>query len=319
MLRRITSRLGSCAVTTTSSKIATIVTFRPGLCSSQEKEIARQQQRFLSTAPTSQDTEVVNAENSVSDIYLTDSKSNFGEESRIHEDKPDDGNDGDAAEEDEITIDITKFEKFPSKHTKKKVIEGNTDEPISLFAKVRTIADSRRLRNMRKFDRLIPGVYYGTEDDGTPIKQLITLESKTVVHEMRKRGMKLENTLYNLDIEGVCSALVVARNTQINPITDEPLSINFLRYRPGTRLRIPVKFVGMEQNIDIKRGSFLVRVNRFIECVCDGNEVPQEIVVDVKEAKQKDVIRVDQAVLPVGCTPSQRVAKDYVLAIVANK
>ena len=288
MLRRVTSRLGSCAVTissTTSSKIATIVTFRPGQCISQEKEIARQQQRFLSTAPTSQDTEVVNAENLVSDIYLTDSDSKFGEESRIHEDKSDEDNNG-AAEEDEITIDITKFEKFPSKHTKKKVIEENTNEPIPLFAKVRTIADSRRLRNMRKFDQLIPGVYYGTEDDGTPIKQLITLESKTVVHEMRKRGMKLENTLYNLDIEGVCNALVVARNTQINPITDEPLSINFLRYRPGTRLRIPVKFIGMEQNIDIKRGSFLVRVNRFIECVCDGNEVPQEIVVDVKEASE---------------------------------
>ena len=75
----------------------------------------------------------------------------------------------------------------------------------------------------------------------------------------------------------------------------------------------------MDQNTDIKRGSFLVRVNRFIECVCDGYDVPQEIVIDVSNAKTKDVIRINQAVLPEGCMPSQKVSKDYVLAIIANK
>ena len=223
-------------------------------------------------------------------------------------------------DEEEIDYDFTKMEKFPSKHTRQKVNEDNKLGYVPLFAKVRTIADSRRVRNMRKYDGLTPGVFYGTEDDGTPIRQMIALDTRLIQKEMRKRGVKLENTLYKLDIEGICSEFVVARNTQINPVTDAPLSINFLRYRPGhTRVRIPVTFTGKDQNIDIKRGSFLVRVNKFIECTIDGNVIPQHITVDVTDAKLKDVIRINQAIMPEGCAPSDRVQEDHVLAIITNK
>ena len=317
LLRRLPSRIGSCAPAITScslstATIAAVVTLKSVTCNPQSNHIARQQLRFLVTTPSSNDTVNEKSEPIISKIYKMDE---FGNEIQEAKGEIDEGDD--EVEDDLRAHDFTKLQKFPSKHTKKKVEEIH-DGPIPLFAKVRTIADSRRLRHMRKYDQLIPGVYYGNEDDGTPIKQMITLDAKVVVHEMRKRGMKLENTLYKLDIEGICSEIVVARNTQINPVTDAPLSINFLRYRPGIRVRIPVKFVGMDQNIDIKRGSFLVRINRFIECVC-GEDVPQEIVVDVSKAKQKDVIRIDQAKLPEECNPSQRVPKDYVLAIIANK
>ena len=147
---------------------------------------------------------------------------------------------------------------------------------------------------MPRYQGVIPGVFYGVDADGHEFKQLIQVEEKLVAGEMRKRGMELENTLYKLDIEGVAEHLVVARNTQINPIRDTPLSINFLKYTPGVRVRIPVVFVGMEDSTDIKRGAYLVRVNRFVECVCEGDTIPRHITVDVSKAKQKDVIRLKQ-------------------------
>ena len=39
--------------------------------------------------------------------------------------------------------------------------------------------------------------------------------------------------------------------------TEQPLSVNFLRYKPGTNLKIPIAFINEDDNIEIKRGSYL--------------------------------------------------------------
>jgi hypothetical protein len=46
-------------------------------------------------------------------------------------------------------------------------------------------------------------------------------------------------------------------------VTEQPLNVNFLRYRPGTRLRIPVVYINDDSSVDMKRGSYLVHINRF--------------------------------------------------------
>ena len=71
---------------------------------------------------------------------------------------------------------------------------------------------------MRKYEKRIPGVFYGTHDDGSAFSTNISLDMKTIAAEMRIRAIELENTLYELDIEGLTKSLVVARQTQINPI-----------------------------------------------------------------------------------------------------
>lgn len=100
-------------------------------------------------------------------------------------------------------------------------------------------------------------------------------------------------------------------------VTDAPLSINFLQYKPGVRLRIPLKFINADQSVDIKRGCMLIRVNRFIECVC-MEEVPGHIVVDCSDAKQDQVIRLKDIKLPSGLVPARRVDGEYVLGIITS-
>ena len=100
-------------------------------------------------------------------------------------------------------------------------------------------------------------------------------------------------------------------------MTDLPVSVNFLRYTPGNRLRIPVEFINEDQSQDLRRGCFLVTVNQFVECVCDG-EVPAKIVVDLSNVQKGEVIRLNDIVLPDKVRPAKTVGIDYVLGVVQS-
>ena len=56
-------------------------------------------------------------------------------------------------------------------------------------------------------------------------------------------------------------------------VTDEPLCLNFLRYKPGTKIRIPVVYINDDASVDIKRGAYVVHINRWVFmfwslCIC---------------------------------------------------
>jgi hypothetical protein len=93
------------------------------------------------------------------------------------------------------------------------------------------------------------------------------------------------------------------------------VAVNFLRYTPGMRLRIPLEFINEDESPDMRRGCFLVRVNHFVECVCD-DVVPAKIIVDLSEAKKGDVVRLSSVQLPPKVRPAKNVALDYVLAVI---
>jgi large subunit ribosomal protein L25 len=95
------------------------------------------------------------------------------------------------------------------------------------------------------------------------------------------------------------------------------MAVNFLRYKPGNRMRIPIEFINADQSVDLRRGSFLIRVNRFIECVCDG-DIPERITVDLTGVAKGDVIRLAALNLPPGVRPSLAVPQDYVVAVVRS-
>lgn len=75
------------------------------------------------------------------------------------------------------------------------------------------------------------------------------------------------------------------------------------------------RFINEDQNQDIKRGCFLVRLNRFVECVCE-EEVPRDIVIDLTNVQKGDVIRLNSLKLPHKVRPTADVAPDFVIGVV---
>jgi Ribosomal protein TL5, C-terminal domain len=102
-------------------------------------------------------------------------------------------------------------------------------------------------------------------------------------------------------------------------VLDEPISVNFLRYRPGNRMRIPVEFINADQSVDLRRGSFLTRVNRYVECICDnGVPIPQNLMIDLTGVMKGEVIRVGSLKLPPGVRPAPSVPGDFVLGVIKS-
>jgi ribosomal protein L25 (general stress protein Ctc) len=140
----------------------------------------------------------------------------------------------------------------------------------------------------------VPGVLYGSDWPKTTAnapKVSIQMSSKDIKKNLRLLSMALGNTLFELDVDGQAKQLAVVKQLQICPgrlivyfsayytqprlmsnvsqfsfihiaVTDEPLCLNFLRYKPGTKIRIPVVYINDDASVDIKRGAYVVHINR---------------------------------------------------------
>jgi len=200
---------------------------------------------------------------------------------------------------------------------------GALPERITLDALVRPRMKTRQNQKMRDSGR-IPGVLYGKDQNGRVLKQLISVETKALSREIRSRGVTLENTVFELNVmdeDGTETKHAVApRQLTRNPLTDLPMSCNFLKYWSGARMRIPLNFINQDQSVALKRGCFLLRVNRFIECIVDDPEsIPDYINVDVTGTEKNDVLRLEHVTFPPNVRPSNRVPDNFVAGVVKNK
>ena len=93
------------------------------------------------------------------------------------------------------------------------------------------------------------------------------------------------------------------------------MSVNFLLYRSGSIVRIPIAFENADASVDLKRGCFVASVARFVECTCTG-DVPGYIVYDLTGTEKNDVIRVSHLVFPPGCRPDKKIPQDFVIAVI---
>jgi hypothetical protein len=103
-------------------------------------------------------------------------------------------------------------------------------------------------------------------------------------------------------------------------VTDAPLSISFLRYYPGIRLRVPVSFVDDDDNPDLKRGNiYVAKISKFVEVTCGrGIPIPRNIPFSLLNAKNRDVVRVKDLKLPSGVALSKKADPEAVLAVIQS-
>jgi hypothetical protein len=89
-------------------------------------------------------------------------------------------------------------------------------------------------------------------------------------------------------------------------VSDSPQSVNFLLYQPGSVLRIPLTYENAELSVDMRRGCFVAKVNRYVECV------------DLTGREKNDVIRIGSIVFPPGVRPHKTVTDDFVIAVIQS-
>jgi len=167
----------------------------------------------------------------------------------------------------------------------------------------------------------------------------VQVDIKAVEKELKRIGRHFESTVYELLLDDNSRHFVIPRQVQINPckynmpkfvvyyiilldifnylllcfvglslvcvilVSDAPSAVNFVKVKKVNHLRIPFKFVNQEHSVDLhSRGGYVVRVNRYLDCVAfaseddegyPGSNIPAAIEVNVAGCKKGDNIRLD--------------------------
>jgi large subunit ribosomal protein L25 len=154
-------------------------------------------------------------------------------------------------------------------------------ETSKVIAKKRDRAGKGGARSSRR-DGLIPAVIYG--DKQPPM--MIAVEPKSVEREMHREGFFNHRLKIEVDGQGFD---VLPRDVQVDPVTDKPLHLDFLRIGPDSiiTVQVPVHFRNEAGSPGIKRGGVL-------------NVVMHEITVRTKPASIPEYFEVDLTGLEIG-------------------
>ena len=157
----------------------------------------------------------------------------------------------------------------------------------------------------------IPAIIYG----GSEKNQKISLRKKNVKNLIEKENFLSNIISINLDGK---SENVLPKELVWDPITDEPIHIDFLRIVKGSTviLEIPVKFINNDKSPGLKRGGVLNIVRRKVELKCPAENIPRELIVDLDNLDIGSSIKISSIKLPENVVPTIQ-GRDFVVATVA--
>jgi large subunit ribosomal protein L25 len=160
---------------------------------------------------------------------------------------------------------------------------------------------------------LVPAIIYG----GTAAPETIAVDYRTLERAIEKGGFL--TTLLMLNGAGK-KTRVIPRAVQLDPVSDRPVHVDFLRLADGAsvRIEIPVHFKGQGESPGLKKGGVLNIVRHEIEMICPADHIPNEIVVDVSKLDIAESIHISAVTLPEGAKPVIRGRDFTVCSIVAS-
>ena len=147
--------------------------------------------------------------------------------------------------------------------------------------------------NSLRFKGIIPAIFYGLSTKN----QKISLNKKNIKNLIEKENF-LSNII-SLNVDGK-SENVLPKEIVWDPITDEPIHVDFLRIVKGAIviLEIPVKFINNDKSPGLKRGGVLNIVRRKVELKCPAENIPTELVVDLDNLDIGASIKISSIKLP---------------------
>lgn len=81
-----------------------------------------------------------------------------------------------------------------------------------------------------------------------------------------------------------------------------------------------MRFVDDDDNPDLKRGSiYVANISKFVEITCGkGTPIPRNIPFSLLNAKNRDILRVKDLILPVGVALSKKADPEAVIAVIQS-
>ena len=183
-------------------------------------------------------------------------------------------------------------------------------EIVTLSAERRARAGKGAARATRRMGR-VPGIIYGGDQD----PMMISLEPRELSRALAKRGFLATVVEVRVD-DSVHRTL--PRDVQYHPATDAPLHVDFMRVGADTRVTVtvPVVFINPEMSIGLRRGGILNIVRHGIALICQVDNIPEQLVVDLNGLDIGDSVHISALNFPPDSRPATT-DRDFTIASVA--
>ncbi|MEO3428474.1 50S ribosomal protein L25/general stress protein Ctc [Pelagibius sp. CAU 1746] len=158
----------------------------------------------------------------------------------------------------------------------------------------------------------VPGVIYGAKKDPT----LISVEERQLNKLLHQGGFF--STLFDVKVDGGKSERALARDVQFDPVTDNPVHIDFLRVSAATsvHVEVAVHFINEDTCPGLKEGGVLNVVRHEIELACRADAIPSQIDIDLAGLQIGDGVHISMVKLPDGVAPTIT-DRDFTIATIA--
>jgi len=164
--------------------------------------------------------------------------------------------------------------------------------------------------NKLRAEGFVPAILYGGKDPN----QNISVEKKAIKNIVNSDTFM--SKVLELDIDGK-KEKVIPRDVSYHVVSEEPIHIDFMRIIAGKKiiLDIPVKFINHPDSPGLKRGGVLNIVRRKVELKCPGENIPDDITVDLAGTDIGTSIKISSIKLSENVVPT--IDRDFVIATVA--
>ncbi len=178
-----------------------------------------------------------------------------------------------------------------------------------LSATVREKVGKGAARSVRR-QGMTPAVIYG--GNKPPIS--ISLPAREL--GLKILGGGFYTTVATIDVGGD-KVQALPRDYQLDPVSDKPLHVDFLRVTPDSMITIdvPVQFINEALAPGVKRGGVVNVVRHRVSLICRVNSIPEKVVADLTGLDINDSLHISAVALPEGVRPS--IKRDFTIATVA--
>ena len=183
-------------------------------------------------------------------------------------------------------------------------------EALNFSAEVRDRAGKGAARAARREGR-VPGVIYGDKRD--PV--IITVDPIELLKQISTPGFF--GRVYEIEVDGTAHR-VLPRDLQLDPVTDKPIHVDFMRFSVDTRVNVEVmvSFLNEEDCPGLRLGGVLNVVRHAVELLCRPDDIPERLEADLTGLEVGDGIHISDITLPESVEPTIT-DRDFTVATIA--
>ncbi len=180
---------------------------------------------------------------------------------------------------------------------------------ISFEAEPRERAGKGAARAVRRLGR-VPAVIYGDSKD--PV--LVSLSARDLSRSYT--SLKFFSTLCEVKV-GKETYRTLPRDVQLDPVTDIPVHVDFLRVSAKTKVSVsvPLVFAGIEKSPGLKRGGVLNVITHTLDLRCPADRIPEILSFDASNLDVGESVHVSHIGLPEGVELAAK-GRDYTIATI---